>query len=383
MDGPIFTSSRIFAAVAIVIAFTAAILALETWKTNSAGYIQIKQAAGSGELTVHSQPGMYWQNFGTVTEYKISDAYDFNSSGDEISVRFNDASTADVSGQIKYRLPTDDAGIIKIHTDFRSDNAVREQLIRQVVAAALKQTASLFSSVEAYSSRRADFITLVNDQIKNGIYATQYQPASGKTVFKTDEKGNPIVSEASAFKRYNVELIQLVINDFKFDEKTAELIQERKKAEQQQVVAQANAAKAAQDALTAEAQGKANVAQAEAEALVKKKTAVIQAEQEKEVAEQRALKAEQEKLAIIAEGQAKAEAARLAVQAGLTPLDKANIDMQTKIGIAKAISETKFPDHLIVVSGGQSGGANPFDAVGLQALYNLSNKIDGDTQEKK
>ncbi len=261
-------------------------------------------------------------------------------------------------------------------------------MIRQVVGSAIKQTASLFGSEEAYSTRRSDFVTLVNQQIQNGIYATTYAETIGAdgmvvrtTAIKLDSKGNPIVSEQSALKHYGIDVVQFVINDISFDDKTKELIAKRKEADQEKIVAKAKAERAQQDALTAKAQGDANVATATAEANVKKATAVIAAEQEKEVAQQKALQAQQEKLAILAKGEAEAEAAKLKVAAGLTPLDRANIDKETAIGVAHELASVKFPSTMIISGGEGSGGnsVNPINALGMQAMYQLSKTMAADT----
>ncbi len=353
------------------------------FETNDSGYVQVKQAAITGSMSIHEQPGVYFQNFGSIHTYKISDVYDFNHDEERINVRFNDAATADISGQIKYRLPLNPDKFLSIHQDFRSYAALQTDLVRQVVAASLKQSATHFGAEEVYSTRRSDFINLVNEQIKNGIYATAYHEQMKKDEdgnnfvqrlisVRKDDAGKPIISEMSTFDRYDVELIQLVINDIDFDQKTDELIAKRKEAEQEQVVAKAKAERAKQDAITAQEQGKADVAQAEAEALVIKKRAVIEAEKEKEVAEQAALKAEEEKKAIIAKGEAEARASQLKVAAGLSPKEKAEIDKETAIGIAKAMSDVKFPEMMIIGGGSNGAPLNPFDAVGLESFLRIS-----------
>lgn len=379
--------------VAGIVSLIVLALSSQLFEINHAGYVQVKQAAGSGEMTVRMQPGMYPQMFANIHEYKISDVYDFHDPSEQINVRFNDAATAQISGQIKYRLPLQADDILKIHQDFRSDAAVHSDLIRQVVAAALKQTATLFGAEEVYSTRRADFIYLVNEQIKNGIYATTYtedmkRDENGDTFIKrvmavrNNAAGEPVVAEESAFKRYNIELVQLVINDVVFDDKTNELIAERKKADQQKVVARANAERAKQDAITAEEQGKANVAEAEAKALVEKKTAVVAAEKDKEVAEQNALRAEAEKRAIIFKGQADAEAAKLKVAAGLTPELRAQIEKDTAIGVAHELAGIKFPAMMVIGGSGKDGNPlNPFDAVGLNSFMEISKKM-ADTKKE-
>jgi regulator of protease activity HflC (stomatin/prohibitin superfamily) len=354
--------------------------------SNEAGEVSILQTAVKGNMKVIKEPGTFSQMFGDIHKYKISNTYSFDEDS-PIPVRFGDAANATITGQIKYRLPMSDERILALHVDFRSEEAVQSDLIRRSVDAAIRQTASMFKAEEVYSTRRAEFVQLVNEQIKNGIYATQYIESSGKdedgnrfiertVIVKRDAQGVPIVSEASVFKRYGIELVQLVISDPDFDDITDQLIAKRKEAEQEQVVAKANAERAKQDTITATEKGKAEVAKAEAAALVEKKTAVINAEREKEVAEQNALKAVEEKKKIIALGEAEAEASRLKVAAGLTPLEKAQIDKDTAIGVAEKLAGVKFPSMLVIGGGANgSGPLNPFDAVGLKALHDLSKEM--------
>lgn len=375
---------KLFLTLSVIAMVAAVCLSTMLFETNNAGFVQVKQAAGTGKMSVRIQPGVYPQMFADIHTYKLSDVYEFNHDA-PITVRFNDASTAEITGQIKYRLPATEEGILALHTDFRSDAAVQADLIRRSVDAAIRQTASMFGAEEVYSTRRSDFVQLVNEQIKNGIYATEYVETLKKdddgnrfldrvVRVKTDKDGRPIISEPSTFKRYGVELVQLVISDPDFDDKTDELIAKRKEAEQEQVVAKAKAERAKQDAITAAEQGKANVAIAEAEALVVKKKAVIEAEKEKEVAEQQALKAEEEKKAKIAAGQGEAEAARLKVAAGLTPQEKAEYEMRTSIGVAEQMSKMQWP-KMMVFGGGNGSATNPFDAVGLKAYMDISKQL--------
>jgi len=377
-----------------VLSFFGLIFSTQIFESNSAGYVQVKQAAGSGTMTVRLEPGMYYQGFGDITEYRISDIYEFDKEN-PITVRFGDAANAEIGGQIKYRLPTTQDKVLGIHVDFRSDNAVKNDLIRRSVDAAVRQTASMFKAEEVYSSRRAEFVQLVNEQIKNGIYATEYSEVAGKdddgnrfiereVRVKRDSAGNPIISEPSTFKRYGVELVQLVLTDTDFDDQTDALIAKRKEAEQEQVVAKAKAERAKQDAITAVEQGKANVAIAEAEALVEKKRAVVAAEREKEVAEQDALRAAEEKKATIARGEAEATAAKLKVAAGLSPLERAQIEKETAIGVAGELAKVQLPKLMIIGGNGANGGqVNPFDAVGLESFIRISKNMATESQEEE
>lgn len=387
--------TRKFTLIALgVFAIILLMLSSQLVENNHAGFMQVKQGATSGEMSVRLDPGLYLQMFGTITTYKISDVYDFGSKDQQISVRFNDASTADISGQIKYRLPITLEGMLRIHRDFRSYDAIHDQMIRQVVSSALKQSATYFRAEDVYSTHRADFVDLVHDQIKDGIYATNYKEewrkddsGDGKLIrtvsAKLDSNGERVVNEESAFHIYGIELIQFVVNDVDFDDKTDGLIAKRKEAEQEMVVAKANAERAKQDAMTAVEQGKANIALAEASALVAKKTAVVAAEQQTEVATQVALQAEQQKKAIIAKGEADAAATKLKVAAGLSPLEKATIDKDTAIGVAAELAKVRLPGLMVIGGDGKGGQVNPFDAVGLESFIRMSKNLSMETPNGK
>ena len=76
---------------------------------------------------------------------------------------------------------------------------------------------------------------------------------------------------------------------------------------------------------------------------------------------------------VIAEGQAQAEANRLKVAAGLTPQERAEWEYKTKVGVAEALSKTKWPT--IVMSGNQGGGSNAMDVIALKQMTDLVDKM--------
>jgi regulator of protease activity HflC (stomatin/prohibitin superfamily) len=359
--------------------------------SNNAGFYQIKQAAVTGTMSVIDQPGAYLKLFADVTTYQISDMHYFsknkldggdNAESDPIKVRFNDGGTADVSGALKFRLPVDPTMRQKIHRDFKSYNVLKHDLLRQVVAEAMMQTATLMKAEESYSTRRGEFTSLVEDQVKNGIYETfskelKFQDADGnelvehQVLVKKDEHGAPVIRKESALKTYGVEVVQFTIKDIDFDPTIDALIQKKKEAEQQKVVARANAERAKQDAITAREQGNAKIAEEKATQEVQKIKEVTIAQKEFEVSKLRRSQAEQDAAAQVTQGKALAEVNRLKVLAGLTPLERATIDKETSIEVAKALATVELPSTLIL--GGSNGSAmNPFDAVGLESFLRIS-----------
>jgi len=386
---------QLSAVVAVLLLLGGAFCASQIFETNTFGNYQVKQAAGTGYVTVRNEPGLYLQMFGEITTYPVSEDIDFEDN--KLQVRFNDGSIAKVKGTVKFKLPSNPEQQKELHRDYANYSNVERDLIVRNVAEALSNTATYMVAEDSYAAGRAIFSDLAMQQLKEGIFKTNTKTVevtdTDGTKFKKkeikvvyDEEGNPIIQKKSLLKHYGIEILQFVVNDFEYDDKINELIARKKDAEQNKVVAQANAEKAKQDAITAEEQGKARIAEAKANAEVQKATEVteaqkrseiarIKAEQEKEVARLAAEQAKFEAEKIKAQGEAEAYAAKKKVEAGLTPLEKANIEMETKIGIAKALASVKFPTSMVIAGGSEKGGVNPFDAVGLQSLYDLSGKM--------
>lgn len=386
------------AVLALVLVVTLATVGRQIFSTNDAGFYQIKQAALSGEMTVHGEAGTFLRLFGNITTYQISDMHYFSKNDadggpsdqeDSIKIRFNDGGTAEVTGGIKFRLPTDPAKQLLIHSDFKSFERLKHDLIRQTVAEALMQTATLMKAEESYSTRRAEFGSIAEDQVKVGIFETETREFKEKDVdgnefiirevnIKKNKDGQPIIRKDSALARYGIEVIQFVIKDIDFDPTINALISKKKEAEQMKVVAKANAEKAKQDAITAREQGAASIAIEKAAQEVEKIKATTIAQKEYEVSQLNRKQAEQDAASEIVKGKALAEVSRLKVQAGLTPLEKATIDKETRIGVAAELAKVQFPGMMIIGGNGSGGGMNPFDAVGLESFMRINDRLNSE-----
>lgn len=372
----------------VIGAITIGICSAQLFETNTFGNYQVKQAAVSGDITVKNDAGLYWQGFGSITTYPVSEDVDFET--ENLEVRFNDGSVAKVRGTVKFRLPSNPEKQKELHRDYATYENVERDLIIRNVGEALSNTATFMVAEDSYAAGRAVFSDLAMQQLKEGIFKTSTKTVdvidTDGTKFKKkeirivyDAEGNPEIQKESTLKYYGIEVVQFVVNDFKYDEKIEDLIARKKDAEQNKVVAMANAEKAKQDAITAEEQGKARVAEAKAKAEVEKITAVVEAQKKAEVAKLEAEQAKYEAQKIAEKGKAEAEVAKQKVIAGLTPLEKATIEKETQIGVAAELAKVKFPETMVISGGnGTSGGANPFDAVGLKALYDLSKQMSDD-----
>jgi regulator of protease activity HflC (stomatin/prohibitin superfamily) len=372
--------------------------------TNRLGYYQVKQSAGTGHIEVINDPGMFGRWGGDVFQYQVSDMLYFSKhdidggTGDKaapVKVQFIDGSYADISGALKFRLSTSPQKQILLHQDYKSFNAVVQDLVRQVVGEALIQTATLMKAEEFYSSRRAEYTALAEEQIQNGIYATvsqeaKYKDAEGNefvertSAIKTDKDGNKIVRKESPFRRYGIEVVSFVIKDIDFDSTINALIAKKKEAEQMKVVARANAEKAKQDAITATEQGKAQIETARALELVEKIKATTQAQKDYEVAVLQHKQAAENAAAAILKGEAEAKVAHQKVAAGLTPFERAEIQMKTSIGVAEALAKVNLPSTMVIGGGGgQHGNMDPFQAIGLKSMLDITHEIESRTNREE
>lgn len=381
------------------------------------GEIHVLQSPVAGTMTVHSQPGMYFQKFGKVTKYVMTDSIYLSNDEDDggkgsttmaTTLRFGDGGTAEVGSVTQWRMPLTEDEVLKIHKNFRSFGALKAQ-VRQWIIEVEKQTASTFKAEETYSTRRGEFSQVISDQLSVGLYATKVVTVDEATG-DVDDDGEPLmtktlkteiqkdtITKVGVFGEYGVILVNHTLKDIAFDETIDRLISQKKQAEQARAVARSNAEKARQDAITAEEEGKANVAIARAREEVAKITAVTQAEKQAAVAR---IEAEQKKLVAETNAQrdlnvaelatkeareaatqrlvkekAEADANALKVRAGLTPQQAAEWDFKIADVVSKNLASVDLPDMMIFGGGGEGSPMNPWDAVGLESFMKISDTI--------
>ena len=400
--------TKIMGALTVVGAVLFFSVANNLWETNDRTTFQVKQAFYTGEMTCRLQPGTYGQWLGSIKTYKKASDYYFSKHKEEggvglsaapINVTFNGRSTANVSGFLKYELPMDCEKLQVLDSKYLSDPGIRNELIRQTVTEALIQTAPLFTAEEADAPKRDQFREIALAQIKHGIYKKKVKiryvedPSNPKkklskqvTVLDLDKNGMPQVVEPSPLKKFGITVANFNLKELDWDQVTTDLLAKKKEIDMKATLSKAAAVTAQQNAIKEQAEGAARVAKAEADALVEKKTAVIEEEKLKEVAELQAEKkfqvarlAAKEALEnakkIKANGMAEAAKNRALVAAGLTPLEKATIAKETSIGVARELAKLKLPSTFIGGGGANGAGMSPIQAMGIDAMYNLTKRI--------
>ena len=373
--------------------------------TVAADEIVIKQDAIGGSLHVWDTPGVHWQNFGTLTRYKRSAQLWFSAKEDEgkktddsIKVRFNDGGHGNISGSLRYALPTNPDKMLELHKNYHSMENIDHELVRQVVNKGVYMSGPLMSSRESYAERRADLINYITDQIEYGVYKTDHQIIKTADPLTGQEKEVDIVrpkllagspngierQEASPIQTYGIAASNITINGIEYDETVEKQIQQQQGAIMAVQQAIVNAKKAEQDTLTVEQQGKAEAAKAKWAQEVEKATAVTSAEKDKAVAvtqaekdkEVAALSLETAKLAAqetLTTAKAESDARKLALQSDNYQARKIEATVEiNKLWAAAYGAQRQVPD---IQMGGNSSGnsvSTAMEAVGIKALRDLN-----------
>lgn len=180
-------------------------------------------------------------------------------------------------------------------------------------------------------------------------------------------------SESSPFAYYGLEIGQVAVSKIDYSETVKKQIAQQQKANMDIQTAKAQAA-AQQDAIKAEELGKAAAMTAKWEQEKVKAVEVTKAQQAYEVAALAAKEAMENAKKVKAEGDAEAFRQAALVRAGLSPKEKATIEMQTKIGVAEALSKLELP-KIVMAGGNTSNGNAAMDAMGLKMVSDLVDKM--------
>jgi len=353
--------------------------------------IVVNQMPFTGNMKYWTTPGYNWQWFGKTTHYFKTQQLWFgspddsgNQQGSPLPVVFNDASDGMIYGSLRIKLPTDVKYLSRIQTDYNGMDRLMADLVRPTVTKVIYASGPLMSAFESYAEKKNDLIEYITDQLNNGVYKTTVRkvetvdPISGekKTINlaslipDSTAPGGYKRSEVSPFSYYGLEIGQVAVSKIAYSDKVNAQIAQQQEANMLIQTSKAKAAAAQQEAIRAEEEGKAAAAKARWEQEKVKAVEVTKAEQEYEVARLAALKANENAKKVKAEGEAEAYRQAKLVQAGLSPKERAEYDMKTRIGVAEALAKLQLPT--IVISGDKNGGAgNAFDAMGLNAMQKL------------
>ena len=356
--------------------------------------IVVNQFPITGNMEYWTTPGFHWQWFGKTTNYYKTSQLWFGSEdennkqlGNPIPVIFNDASEGMIYGSLRVKLPTDPTYLACIQTDYNGMERLMNDLVRPTVNKVIYASGPLMSAFESYAEKKNDLIEYITDQLNNGVYKTTVKTLETIDPVTNEKKTVKIASlivdenapggykrsEVSPFSYYGLEIGQVSVSKIGYSETVRKQIAQQQEANMMVQTSKAKTLAAQQEAIRAEEAGKAAAMEAKWQQEKIKAVEVTKAEQAYEVARLQALEAKEIAKKTREQGEAEAYAARQKVAAGLTPLERATIEKETKIGVAQALAGIKLPTY--VVAGGNGNSNTAMDAMGLKMMTDLVDKM--------
>jgi hypothetical protein len=296
-----------------VIGITGVILLFSCIGYNTGGFRTVIESRVTGDITVKFGNGFYFTLFGKTTEYPdimtVSFVKDETSSTvdiEPIGIRFNDATSAEATGVVKFMLPKSDSLMVRLHKDYRNVDNLAITGFKPFVMECLKNSAQLMSSEMHYLGGRSTMSQYFQDQLEDGVYILETEE---KVVRDSVEKENKrvyltkiatakgqIERKRSMLTQYGIGITDAVVSDVDYEERVDNLLAQKIDATSKTSISKQELMKAQQEALTEEAKGKKLLVETEYKELQNQKTQVIQAETQVKLAAQQVQLQEQEKL---------------------------------------------------------------------------------------
>lgn len=380
------------------------VLVFSTLDRNDAGYYTVVQSV-TGRMWVKNTPGYYLKWFGRTTRYRIADTLYFSKWPDEgkkgntsIDVRFTDGGKGEISMNVRYRLPAEQEKILLIHETFGNDQAFKLGAIEQLAMQAVQLTASMMTAEDSYRNRRPQFISMIMDQITEGLYETHTTTTryEGETITLQEiirEESGQAVRKRRDLEEHGVLIMQVNVTEIDYEDDVLRQIARKRESSMEAELAKVEAELARQANIQAEEEGKRNVTIARYKEEETRAQEVTRAEKEKEVAElaaQRALAvaeierkkaqvlvetAELVRKATILEAEGQSEAKRLVLEADGALAQK----LETLVAInqvwAQAYTSQRPTPDVVIGGTGEGTGVTAqtfMDLLTVRAIQDLS-----------
>jgi len=330
-----------------------------------------------------------WQKFIDVKVVsEDEDDKDIEGRMQPIPIRFIDQVTASTKLSTRFQLPADKESFIEMAIEFRSLQNLTNNTLIPTVREVVSNTGYMFAAQDYISGSASDFRVAIEEQLKDGAFSVE-KTEHRDTVITAIEQGereikevqtryevNKRVDDNGQFIRIphdinenNIIVAQVIVDDVVLEQVFKERLEAqrdesaKRQLEQQKI----KTAKDAQARIIAEgerdkAAERVTQEKEQVKALISIETKLKQEETNKKLA---AIALETERLRATAQKvKADAEAYQNAklVSAGLTPQQRAELEKQIAIGVAKELAKIKFPTTMIM-SSGEDGAGTPLEAL--------------------
>ena len=304
-----------------------------------------------------------------------------------IPVRFIDQVTATTKLSTRFQLPADKESFIDMAIEFRSLHNLVQNTLVPTVREVVSNTGYMFAAQDYISGSASDFRVAIEEQLKDGTYSVvknEYRD----TVITSIEQNNRVIREVQTryevnkrkddngqfiriphdINQNNIIVAQVIVDDVSLEAVFKQRLEAqrdesaKRQLEQQKI----KTAKDAQARIIAEgerdkAAERVTQEKEQVKALISIETKLKQEETNKKLAsialETERLKSQALKVRADAEAYQNAKL----VSAGLTPQERARVEKETAIGVAKELAKLKFPSTMIM--GGDAKGGTPLESL--------------------
>jgi hypothetical protein len=316
----------------------------------------------TGEQIVQFAPGIFyagffakekeWPNQISVTYQAETATMELEDNGIEvgnISIRFSDATTADVKGITQYILPGDEKEMILIHNTHRTPVSLVQKRLAPYTKECLQSSAQLMSSEKHYGGGRAQMAQDFLDQLKDGVYLLRTEEnlvydsleKEKKRVYQTevqiDKKSGLAKRKVSSIKEYGITVADAAITDVDYEEKVDNKLVKIIDAATKSAISKQELMTAQQQTLTAKAKGEQALVEIEYQQKQDQTKQVVEAETKVKVAEQNRLQQkiayegailEAKKIKELADAEAYAKSRMMQADGALEMKLKAQVEVQ-------------------------------------------------------
>jgi hypothetical protein len=316
----------------------------------------------TGEQIVQFAPGIFyagffakekeWPNQISVTYQAETPTMELEDNGIEvgnISIRFSDATTADVKGITQYILPGDEKEMILIHNTHRTPVSLVQKRLAPYTKECLQSSAQLMSSEKHYGGGRAQMAQDFLDQLKDGVYLLRTEEnlvydsleKEKKRVYQTevqiDKKSGLAKRKVSSIKEYGITVADAAITDVDYEEKVDNKLVKIIDAATKSAISKQELMTAQQQTLTAKAKGEQALVEIEYQQKQDQTKQVVEAETKVKVAEQNRLQQkiayegailEAKKIKELADAEAYAKSRMMQADGALEMKLKAQVEVQ-------------------------------------------------------
>lgn len=307
-----------------------------------------------------------------------------------INVRFIDKVDANVYASVRFEMPSDDESFIKLVETYRHPSNLINNTLLPTVSEQLKNVTFMYSAEDYVSGSATDYRMTIEDALKNGGFVVRKVEVQD-TIF--DEEAltdvlnkkrhikeinkfirNEKVYENGVPKRVPHEInmnkivtAQVIIDDVDLNKAFEDKLKQQRDISAEKIIEiqKIETARAAQQRIIAEgerdkAAERVKQEKMQVNTLIAIETKVKEEESNRQLAEISVKTAELEAKALLIKEKAQADANRLKVNAGLTPQEKAQIEKETRIGVAHELSNMQVPTNMIINgTNGNSSSTEP------------------------